>query len=202
MAQSLHGALQVFASLAGIEADRLIAYAEEDTFGGFDTGWHTGSLWEVEGKFLYAVVRALGIRKVLEIGTNVGCSTTHLLAAVKANGGKVTSIDKWAGAGQDIPEDLRDAWEFIPTEAIAWTEKTRRKFELVYEDGAHSTAFTEAILRNVLKMNPKVIVSHDAEHFLVGPAITAAWMNVFGEHGFTSTRMEPSDCGVAYRLAL
>lgn len=195
---TLHDALRTFALLADVDADTLIAYADEDTVGGYPGNWPTGSVWDPEGRFLYAVVRALGCKRVLEIGTNYGCSASHLLAAVKANGGTVTSIDVWGGAGTLIPDDLRDAWEFIPTDAEYWVAATDREFDLVFEDGPHSEEFTEAVLRCVQRT--PVIIGHDSEHATAGPSVSKAWQRVFGEHGYTSVLIAPSDCGLAYRV--
>jgi predicted O-methyltransferase YrrM len=45
------------------------------------------------GRFLYQLVRASGARRVVEIGTASGFSTVWLALAVRANQGRVTSVD-------------------------------------------------------------------------------------------------------------
>jgi hypothetical protein len=45
----------------------------------------TGGVNPRDRRALYYLVRALGLKRVLEIGTNVGASTIHLAAAMKAN---------------------------------------------------------------------------------------------------------------------
>lgn len=198
MSQSLQEALRTFALLANLDAEQLIAFADEDTIGGYPGDWSVGSVWEVEGKFLYAVARALKATRILEIGCHHGCSTSHLLLAAALNDGTVTSLDINPNAGGGIPEMLRDRWEFIPTDAEYWAAATDREFDLVFEDGPHSTGFTESVLR-CLRGTP-AIIGHDSEHALVGEAVSNAWRHVFGGHGYTSVLIAPSDCGLAYRV--
>ena len=57
------------------EIDRLILIEDMKT-GGVNPG---------DRRALYYLVRALGLKRVLEIGTNVGASTIHIAAAMKVN---------------------------------------------------------------------------------------------------------------------
>ena len=57
------------------EIDRLILIEDMKT-GGVNPG---------DRRALYYLVRALGLKRVLEIGTHVGASTIHIAAAMKAN---------------------------------------------------------------------------------------------------------------------
>ena len=45
----------------GLDAQQLIAYAAEDEIGGWTYlgYWPGGSIWAVEGKILYALIRAI-----------------------------------------------------------------------------------------------------------------------------------------------
>src|SRR5882757_9710378 len=45
----------------------------------------TGGVNPGDRRALYYLVRALGLKRVLEIGTNVGASTLHIAAAMKVN---------------------------------------------------------------------------------------------------------------------
>ena len=45
----------------------------------------TGGVNPGDRRALYYLVRALGLKRVLEIGTNVGASTIHIAAAMKVN---------------------------------------------------------------------------------------------------------------------
>src|SRR3990167_10454525 len=112
----LHSALEQIASAYSLDANALIAYAAEDLETGWDHGegeWPTGSIWQVEGQVLYALVRALKPARVLELGTWYGCSATHILQALEANGyGALLVLDNHvqggpAAIGDMIPEGLR-----------------------------------------------------------------------------------------------
>jgi hypothetical protein len=191
----------------GLDVDDCLAYADEDVIGGFNMDvnerrWPTGSLWEVEGKVLYALVRAMKPRNVLEIGTWVGCSATHILEALAVNGkGKLTSIDVNGGAGSQIPLSLRKKWSLLEGQAQdVISNNALPHVDLVYEDGPHDLAGTQAILEAVRdNLTPKLVISHDGMHFLVGNEIRTAYYNTFGENP-QGAIIEPSDCGFAWRI--
>ena len=78
----LHDALRAIAQQFDLPGHELIAYAAEDPHDGWDLGkgsWVSGSVWTVEGKVLYAMVRALKPQEVIEFGTAQGCSSTHIV---------------------------------------------------------------------------------------------------------------------------
>jgi predicted O-methyltransferase YrrM len=87
---NLQAGLQQLAHDLHLDARALLAYAEEDRIGGWHENpeqrrWMTGSLWEVKGQILYALVRAIKPEHVVEIGTWFGCSATHILEAMANN---------------------------------------------------------------------------------------------------------------------
>lgn len=197
-----------FASLAdwlAVPTAELTAYAAEDTIGGFDFDeskrvWAMGSLWEPEGKVLYALVRALGLRDLAEFGVNVGCSATHMLAALERNGaGHLSSIDAKEGTGNMVPMTLRGRWSMIYHFGIPWLEKQPdASFDLLFEDMDHGAPETTAWwLLAQRKIRPGgLVLSHDSEHFLVGADVTAGII----ASGITDARhylIDPSDCGFA-----
>src|SRR5947209_4711129 len=116
---TLDQALATLAAQLGLDPQALIAYAAEDHIGGFNMDvnrrrWAPGSIWEVEGKVLYALVRALKPAHVVEIGTWFGCGASHILEALAMNKkGKLTSIDTDPNAGSEILISLRKNWTFI-----------------------------------------------------------------------------------------
>ena len=186
-----------------VDPQVLMDYANEDQVGGYHTDatqakWPMGSLWEVEGKVLYALTRFMRPKSVLEIGTYFGASSTHILAALKANNaGKLTSLDIEPLQGDLIPDGLKKRWKFIQAEAVQWITANQPFAELVYEDAFHTVNGTTSILttvRDVVK--PRVIVSHDAEHFNVGLNIRKAWDAVIGQ--YDTALITPSDCGIAW----
>jgi hypothetical protein len=189
-----------------IEPDKLIAYAAEDTIGGYhkdaeQAKWPMGSCYEVEGQALYALVRALRPLQVLEIGVYFACSTTHLLAALDKNKrGKLISYDVEGLRGDGPPEALRKRWEFIQEDANLDIPKRDWVADFAFEDGFHTREGTEKTLRTIEQyVKPKVLISHDAEHVSVGPAVRAAWGEVFGGR-FATILIPPSDCGFAWKV--
>jgi predicted O-methyltransferase YrrM len=81
---------------------------------------------ETEGKFLYALCRALKPEKVVETGPGTGISSSFILKALEANGsGEMWSIEAGVLAisplklnfGQFVPESLRGRWHLIMGES-------------------------------------------------------------------------------------
>lgn len=206
----LSDALHAIADQLQLNAEELITYAAEDEIGGWpDLRWPGGALWSVEGKTLYAITRALQPQHILECGTREGCSATHLLTALKANGsGHLTSVDlcsiediSGAGFGGLVPEELRDRWTFhAPMSAETLLDSDDTPFSLVFEDTDHTFVTTMSILaRLVNRPSVQVVISHDIVHPYATEAVRAAWTQVFGEEGkdWRAYHIAPSDCGLA-----
>lgn len=195
-------ALETFLS---IPEGTLIPFADEDTIGGFNfdpnaSDWPVGSIWAVEGETLYALVRAFQPDTVLELGTNRGCSTSHLAAAVQRNGaGHVVAVDVWGGAGDLILPELRNVIEQRFTDALdAIASFEDGSLQFVFEDLLHGAEQVKAIIEALKpKLAPgAVVVHHDSEHgddgVKVRSGITAA-----GVTSYASVLAAPSDCGLA-----
>jgi len=204
------------ANAYGLDSYDLIGYSYEDEISGWDQGygdWPVGSLWTVEGRILYALIRALQPNMVVEIGTNVGCSASHIASALKMNGtGKLMTFDT-AGSvvippdkdghsavykpGQLIPDDLRPFVEVVNADGIKYLREYIGEVDFIFEDGAHSFEGTrDAWVAGLAVLNPGgLLISHDAAHFLVGETIrkgiAAAGVvpNIY--------EVQPSDCGLA-----
>ena len=83
--------------------------------------WPSGSIFEIEGKRLYDIVRGLKPDVIVEIGGYYGCSTSWLAKAVKDNKkGKVISIDNNTNRGEwsMIPESLLEFVEIVTADAF------------------------------------------------------------------------------------
>lgn len=208
--------LTSIANAYGLDGHELIGYSYEDEISGWDRGygdWPVGSLWTVEGRILYALVRALQPELIVEIGTNVGCSASHMASALKMNGkGNLMSFDTCSSItippdknghsavflqGQLIPDDLLSFVELVNADGIAYLREYIADADMIFEDGAHNFEGTrDAWVAGLAKLNPGgFMVSHDAAHFLVGETIqrgiAAAGVvpNVY--------EVQPSDCGLA-----
>lgn len=159
---NLNDALTQIANDTGLNADELISYAAEDTFGGRDTGDYLPmSVHRDEGRVVYALVRALRPKQCLEIGVADGCTSTHILAALAKNGaGQLLSIDIDPEVGRAIPDALRERWTFTCGDALE--VKLPKHVDFALEDGAHTYEFTKPMVERLLKLTPRLIVAHDA----------------------------------------
>lgn len=180
------------------------AYAEEDTVGGYPERWPMGSIWEVEGKVLYALTRLLKPEIALEFGTGSCCSAAHITRAMNRNRkGKLYSVDKaevlthlTAEGHKPSPRRPFKRVEYVIAEAVEWARGLEFEVQLVFEDTIHSRETTREILKAVLPhLSPGgVIVAHDTEHFLVGKDVTAGFRDAVGD--FLGILIEPADCGL------
>ncbi len=212
-------ALTLLAAQLKADAAELIAYAAEDDIGGYDIDernriFPMGSLWAPEGKILYALVRWLKPDVVAEIGGWVGCSGSHLAAAVQKNGhGKVFSVDSGAG-GQDhgymLLPHLRPYVELVTADGRDWlAAQADQSIGLIFEDADHSTALTAQLSKlAATKLEAGgVLVNHDAAHDF---AIVGGGQKIRSSVGreirdgleqaglyFRTYLADPSDCGVA-----
>ncbi|MGB1285109.1 MAG: O-methyltransferase [Aggregatilineales bacterium] len=196
---NLNQALHDIAEQFDLNADDLITYAAEDDIGGWDNGaggWAIGSLWSVEGKVLYALIRALKPAKVLELGTHTGCSAAHIAAALLMNGtGKLTCVDMNENAGGNIPDDYRSVITFKAQDALDYISKSRTKWDFIYEDLLHTVDQVSHVWSNAKLATGGMLVSHDAMHFNVGDAVQAG----IAESGKSPAYylIAPADCGLA-----
>lgn len=191
--------------------DILSEYAAHDPHGGYhadyDDGFPSGSLWRVEGQFLYSLVRLLKPASVLELGTWHGASATHLLQGVYDNGsGGVDCIDNRAYGdiviGDMIPAPLRPfatLHNVSLEDAIAIALEEKYTYDLIYEDAMHTAEQVECVWRAADRLlNPGgVIISHDAMHPIVGPIVRAG-ITAAGFEDAHTILLSPSDCGFAY----
>lgn len=198
-----------------LDPDELAAYAKEDALGGFHTNpvfakWPASSVWEVEGQSLYALVRALKPKHMLEIGVGIsGCSTTHILLAMHVNRiGHLTSLDLDSNVGKYVPAMLKMRWTFKlgPAEALIpshqlWAH-TPEPISLVYEDSSHELANTTEVLsavRDHVMNTARLLISHDGMHYRVGGNVRGAYKATFSVEP-EAALIEPSDCGFAWMV--
>lgn len=182
-----------------LDLDDLIKFAAEDNITGWDDGngdWPIGAIFGDDGKVLYAIIRAMKPGVVVEFGTGSGCSTKHILSAlVKNRKGKLISYDR--GATINIKR-------LTVAEIKRWTLQREEIFgaempesaDLVFEDAGHDVEGTRKIALLAKGMGAKVILSHDAEHYVVGPTVRQGLSEALGS--FKSFLLEGTSCGLAY----
>lgn len=184
----------------GLELDSLMPLAEKDDIGGFHPDpaqrkWDMGAIFDVEGRTLYAVIRALQPDTVLEIGSGTGCSATHICSALRDNKhGHMTTVDR--GNTPQIPADLNPFVTIQPGDGISYLAlQPDNSIDFLLEDADHTTELCHAVGELAkTKLRPGgVLFVHDIEHFAVGAAIRAGYdlagMDV------RRYRTDPSDCG-------
>lgn len=203
---NLNEALTLIATRLNLDPQALIDFAAEDNVGGWDTderlhGWPNGSVWSVEGKVLYALVRALRPQRCVEFGTWYGCSASHITSALKANGsGKLVCVDHHGFGGIRIKPDLLDYVEFVSMNLHNYLPETTETFDFIFEDAEHWVEQVEAVWSDAVHsplLNPGgVIVSHDAMHFTAGVAVQAG-ITAADVEDVLSVLIEPGDCGLA-----
>ncbi len=203
----LEDALECVATYFSLDVEELKRYVVEDTIGGYnlaDAGspnpfWHGGCVWEVEGQVLYALVRALKPKVIVEIGSLTGCSTSHLALACERNGeGIVYAIDPALDFSR-VPASLLT--RIIPVKQDAFTWVPPLAIDFLFEDGAHTKGFTGSILRRLLPYcsRPSAILCHDA----YTPHLSGHLFSEFEEAlGGDAQRIliHPSNCGLGYSL--
>jgi predicted O-methyltransferase YrrM len=210
----IHSALDSIGSAFGFDADTLIDYAALDPHGGYHPkeggdGFPIGSIWRVEGQILYALVRALAeqTRNIicLELGTHRGCSATHIAQAIEdaGNGGMVVGVDLNGAAGDLIPAHLRHRVELMNVDMFKYLPQQKpATFDFILEDGSHGADDVAKVWNaaHTLLKPGGLILSHDAEHFVVGADVREgiARAGYFGVMPPARTYLiEPSDCGFA-----
>ncbi len=144
---------------------------------------------------LYYLVRGLGCRRVLEVGTHIGASTVHLAAALRHNAGEsgqpvaLTTVDiedcnhpeqgAWRRAGcphspRALMEHLRaGAWVNFETQpSLEFLAGCVDHYDLIFLDGDHTAATVYQELTAALpRLDPGgVVLLHD--YF---PKLQALW---------------------------
>jgi hypothetical protein len=76
-----------------ISEENIKQYLSESKYGGYPEE-PSGSVWSMEGKSLFLLIRHLKPKRILELGNYKGVSSNHILQAVELNGfGDVTLLD-------------------------------------------------------------------------------------------------------------
>lgn len=214
---NLNDSLLLIAMQLQLDPNELIGYANEDTISGYHwqpekSKWRQGSIWEVEGKTIYALIRALKPQNVVEIGSWVGCSATHIATALSVNGsGHVTAVDIDPQAGESFPAHLASVRTTVTSDGISWLAgQEDESIDLLFEDSSHDTDMCASIAALCkTKLAPGgVMLMHDAAHSKaivgggaiidspVGAAVCAGLDRALGSE-YRVYLAEPSDCGLA-----
>jgi len=202
---NLNDTLEYIAQEFELNPFNLQTYAAEDKITGWDDGmgaYPIGSVFAVEGRTLYALIRETKPKMVLELGTRYGCSATHIASALIKNGsGKLVCVDSDTDAGSMIPARFRSVVEMVYGNVYDYVRTCKTKFDMVFEDASHQSELVEAVWAQRQKLlNPSgFMISHDAAHPIVGTQVIKGIRACDVEPKVVLT--EPSDCGLAlYRM--
>jgi len=196
----MEDALCKIATAFGINAGELQAYAEEDTLGGYEEGsgkWPGGSVWSVEGQTLYALVRALKPETLVEVGSLVGCSASHLALACLRNGkGTVYAIDPYLDFSRVDPE-LLPFLQQVKADVFGW--RPPEKIDFLFEDGAHTPGFTGSVLQYLKPhlTEGAAVLCHDYFQSTHGEHIMPEFRAELGKRA-DGVLIAPSNCGLGY----
>lgn len=210
---NLAAALALIADRFGLDADELCAYADEDTVGGFHpderrSKWPGGSIWEVEGKVIYALARHKHPRLMLNLGGWKGCSTAHLMAALIENQfGTLGSVDLYPEPRVESWSRFEDRLTRFTTDGVKFVEAMpANEYDFCFEDMYHSYDQVVRVWSAFVAKAPpgSWMISHDSEHNPIpgdaayndGAVVRAAIESVVGDD-YLSVLIEPSDCGLA-----
>lgn len=159
--------------------------------------WPVGSVFEVEGRVLYAIILAYQPINCVEIGLQDGCSATHIASALRDNElGHLTSVDR-GNSGRLIPDWAREYISVVGGDGAEWLEaQPDGSIDFLFEDADHSEDLSYRI--GVLAQNKLapggLFVAHDATHFIVGANIQLGYTRAGMD--YTLYSIEPSDCGL------
>ncbi len=167
--------------------------------------WPAGSIPTPEARMLYALVREVKPRAILEAGRFLGCSTMHIAQAIKANPfGLLTTIDKEAHPGY-IPSEYRPCvyWKIADATTYIPNYSFEGPYEFVFEDLDHTYGTTRRFWENILPYTKRgaLLVCHD----WFEPAaieMKTAYLEVVGEPDATFHVPEISSCGLAMKRYL
>lgn len=164
-------ALPIIAEFLNIDAKELAAYTEEDTMPGKDiVGEKPGYIpFTDDGKLLYALVRILKPRTILESGVDEGGSINHMAAALKKNGirggGDIMGVDiRTDNPGGHMEEWAKPFANIVSSDIKYFVGRNDLpRFDFIHEDSSHEVHTVRAVYENLPKLMPHggVIVSHD-----------------------------------------
>jgi len=122
-----------------------------------DSDWHLMTL--------FSLVIQNKSKNILELGVRWGTTTEPMISAASLTGGKITCIDidstQWV-----CPDDLKDIYTFIKSDAIKFLEEAVAKneyYDFIYIDDWHTYPHVKKELELVDQISDEktIIVLHD-----------------------------------------
>jgi len=210
---SVHDALAQINVTFGIDGT---PYPDEDHYTGWDYGkgqFHSGAIFGVEGQVLYSLVRALEADTIFEIGPATGCSSTHILAALKTIDSKrlysgLTSADLREDAGSEIPYELRGHFRLTVESGVTMLDEWEQEcighrqpypiIDMVFDDSSHlrpDVAAHAEYIKRLLRPGG-VYVVHDVAHPMHRDNVQGGLADAGLLDAMLLLLIEPADTGI------
>ncbi len=197
-ALSLTAAVKLMAFYLETDPDVFMGYVQEDKLKGYPDVV-AGSVWTAEGRLLYAIVKTIQAKNIIEIGTWAGASTAHLCAAAMQTGGTVFSVDTWEREAELVPEEYRSCLKLERSMGHEYVAHYHNSVDLIFEDADHNYKTSYMIAKEGKKaLRPGgYYITHDtfAEVEGMGDAIRKALFDN-GMNGL-DILVRPSNCGLS-----
>lgn len=125
-------------------------YLSESKYSGYPTE-PGGSVWEQEGKSIFALIRHFKPKRILEIGNFKGVSSNHILQAVELNGfGEVTLVD--IREVLDYEKIHNTKFNRVIDDSLKFVDK-EIDYDFIVLDGCHEYEHVKKELKSIYKNN-------------------------------------------------
>lgn len=114
----------------------------------FDRYLTSSDIWPVDTRDHLETLRRMAKGQVLEIGVNIGVTTSALLLGVEENGGHLTSVDIRPECGKVF--EGHPSWTFICGDSA--TSVPGKDWDLVFIDGGHNYSTVKKDMEHVRKI--------------------------------------------------
>lgn len=160
-----------------IKKEELVKFTEEDIYQGWEELGYTGPAGRRELKMLYALIRIIKPKKILEIGTYKGDSANHVLLACEKNRNEGYTVDVTLLDIKNFLEKKLHDSNFTRVLENSINHLPNSDYDLIIQDGSHNYTIVkkELELFNSCK-NLKFVWAHD--YYLPGRGVKQAWDEV------------------------
>lgn len=145
------------------------------------TNW---SMPEVEATMLYAIVRAVSPKTVLELGTHLGYSTKVILAGLKHQiDGRIVTLDHHQHL--DPNSELVRSYRVLPLsiDGMEFSKTLCFPIDMIFEDGNHEEENTRVFLGNCLPhlKSGGIVVVHDVAYPGLSESVSKGMLTSLGD---------------------
>jgi len=147
---------------------------------------------------LYAIVRAVRPKTILELGTHLGYSTRVLLVGLKhQTDGLVVTLDHHQHLEQS--SELANSYRVLPlsVDGLEFSKTLCFPIDMIFEDGNHEEENTRVFLSNCLPhlKSGGVIVVHDVAYPGLSEGVSQGMLACLGDN-FERIVIDAAPCGL------